>query len=266
MTLADRIEIARALFGTDQQPATSVVRITGIASTDSDDGTVTVTLDEGDPIEVGCIGSVSEGDTVTIHVQGGDAQVIAAEGWGDAINALAVQAQADADTASQAASDAVESASEASEAAQTAGIAASVAQAAAEAAQGEIDELENWFYHDTLGAHVLGNSDGYRTDIASTGMQVVDTTDQQPVIFVGASGAQVGKASGMHLVLGPATMAFEDASGTRVVYIDVDELGNSLFYVGNAVIVEDLRFGGGDWKWAARGNRNLSLKWVGGAV
>ena len=114
MTLSDRIEIARALFGTDRQPAASVVRITGVADSDSDDGTVTVTIGEGDPIEVGCIGSVSEGDTVTVHVQDGSAQVIAAEGWGDEINALAVQAQADADTAHTAAEAALTSASEAS--------------------------------------------------------------------------------------------------------------------------------------------------------
>ena len=267
MTLSNRIELARALFGTDSAPASSVVRITGVADTDSDSGTVTVTLDGGDPIEVGCIGSVSEGDTVTVHVQGTSAQVIGAEGWGDEINALAVQAQADAETAANAANDAVESAAEASGAAQTAGIAAAVAQAAAEAAQGDIDEMENWFYHDTLGAHVLGDSDGYRTDIASTGMQVVDTTDQQAVASFGASGAQICKDGEMRLVRGPSSMAFMVGDGERVAYIEVDSQNNSLFHVTNAVIVDDLRFGGGDWIWKARpGNRNLSLKWIGGSV
>ena len=266
MTLSNRIELARALFGTDSAPASSVVRITGVADTDSDSGTVTVTLDDGDPIEVGCIGSVSEGDTVTVHVQGTSAQVIGAEGWGDEINALAVQAQADAATAASAAEDAVESASEASDAASAAGIAAAVAQAAAEAAQGDIDDMENWFYHDTLGAHVLGDSDGYRTDVSSTGMQVVDTSDQQPVVSVGASGGQFGKSDGFHLVLLPTELSLRDPNDLRVAYIEVDSQGNSLFYVANAVIVDDLRFGGGDWKWAARQNRNLSLKWMGGAV
>ena len=267
MTLSDRIDIARALFGTDQKTASTVTRVTGVADTDSDDGTVTVTLDGGDPIEVGCIGSVSEGDTVTVHVQNGSAQVIASEGWGDAINALAVQAQADADTAHTAAEAALTSASEASGAAQTAGIAAAVAQAAAEAAQGDIDEMENWFYHDTLGAHVLGDSDGYRTDIASTGMQVVDTTDQQAVASFGASGAQIGKDREMRLVLGPSSMAFMVGESERVAYIEVDSQHNSLFHVTNAVIIDDLSFGGGDWIWNARpGNRNLSLKWIGGAV
>ena len=267
MTLSNKIDLARAVFGTDREPAQSVTRVTGTATADSDDGTVYVTVGDGDAIEAGCIGAVSEGDTVTVHVQGGDAQVIGAEGWGDAIATATASAQASAATAAAAAADAVEDASSASDAAQAAGIAAAVAQAAAEAAQGDVDELENWFYHDTLGAHVLGNSDGYRTDISSTGLHVVDTTDQQDVVSIGASGGQFGKSSGFHLVLLPTELSFRDAADTRVAYIAIDsETNESMFYVANAVIVDDLRFGGGDWQWQARGNRNLALKWMGGSV
>lgn len=185
----------------------------------------------------------------------------------------ASSAQTSANTANTAAAQAVEdaaaaqaSASSASSAAYTAGVAAAVAQAAAEAAQGDIDEMENWFYHDTLGAHVLGDDNGYRTDVSSTGMQVVDTSDQQPVVSVGASGGQFGKSNGFHLVLLPTELSLRDPNDLRVAYIEVDSQGNSLFYVANAVIVDDLRFGGGDWKWAARQNRNLSLKWLGGSI
>ena len=266
MALSEKIDLARALFGTDRDAPQSVTRITGLATSDSDTGTVFVELEDGEEMELGCIGSVSEGDTVTIHVQGATAQVIAADGWGDAIADATASALASAETAAEAAEDAVESASEASDAASAAGIAAAVAQAAAEAAQGDIDEMENWFYHDTLGAHVLGNSDGYRTDVSSTGMQVVDTTDQQPVVSVGASGGQFGKSDGFHLVLLPTELSLRDPNDLRVAYIEVDSQGNGLFYVANAVIVDDLRFGGGDWKWAARQNRNLSLKWMGGSI
>lgn len=198
---------------------------------------------------------------------------VSAQRSADSAAGAAANAQQSASAAATAAAQAVadaataqESASEASDAAATAGIAASVAQAAAEAAQGDIDEMENWFYHDTLGAHVLGDSDGYRTDVSSTGMQVVDTSDQQPVVSVGASGGQFGKSSGFHLVLLPTELSLRDPNDLRVAYIEVDSQGNSLFYVANAVIVDDLRFGGGDWKWAARQNRNLSLKWLGGNV
>ena len=267
MSLSERIDLARALFGTDRDIPASVSRITATATSDSDTGTVTVELEDGEEMELGCIGSVSEGDTVTVHVQGTTAQVIAADGWGDAIADATASALASAETAAEAASDAVESAAEASDAAQSAGIAAAVAQAAAEAAQGDIDEMENWFYHDTLGAHVLGNSDGYRTDIVSTGMNVVDTTDQQPVMSMGASGGQVGKSSGYHLVLLPTELSMRDAKENRVAYIEVDsETKESMFYVTNAVVVDDLRFGGGDWQFYARGNRNLALKWMGGTV
>ena len=267
MTLSTKIDLARAVFGTDREPAQTVTRVTGIATADSDDGTVFVTVGDGEPIEAGCIGAVSEGDLVTVHVQGGDAQVIGADGWGDAIAAATASAVASATIAEEAAESAVESATEASESAQSAGVAAAVAQAAAEAAQGDIDEMENWFYHDTLGAHVLGNTDGYRTDVSSTGMQVVDTTDQQPVVAVSADGGQFGKTDGFHLVLLPTELSFRDALETRVAYIEVDsETGDSMFYVTNAVVVDDLRFGGGDWQWYARGSGNLALKWMGGAV
>lgn len=187
-----------------------------------------------------------------------ESAMVAIQSAGQAADA-AEQAQTDAADAALAASDANDSA-------RLAGIAASLAQAAAEAAQGDIDEMENWFYHDTYGAHVLGDSDGYRTDVSSTGMDVVDTSDQQPVVSVGASGGQFGKSSGFHLVLLPTELSLRDPNDLRVAYIEVDSQGNSLFYVANAVIVDDLRFGGGDWKWAARQNRNLSLKWLGGAV
>ena len=84
-TLNEKINLARDLFGTSKTDAPSVNRISGTATADSSDGTVTVQLDDGDVIELGTIGSVRSGQTVTVHVQGNSAQVIAAEGWGDAI-------------------------------------------------------------------------------------------------------------------------------------------------------------------------------------
>ena len=84
-TLSDKIDLARALFGTNKTDAPSVNRISGTATADSENGTVTVQLEDGDVVELGTIGSVRSGQTVTIHVQGNSAQVVAAEGWGDAI-------------------------------------------------------------------------------------------------------------------------------------------------------------------------------------
>ena len=90
MSLSSKTELARALFRTPSPD--SVTRISGTATADSSDGTVTVQLEDGDVIEVGTIGSVSSGDTVTIHVQRGEAQVIASEGWGDAMQAAVDEA------------------------------------------------------------------------------------------------------------------------------------------------------------------------------
>ena len=262
------------------------VRLAG-ASTDTPCRTTTVAVKPGDSVTVevgggsaritGNVSSPSTDDETANRAVASASKALddAATAYGAAqsAEASAIAALQSADTAATAAAQAVEdaataqeSASEASDAAQTAGVAAAVAQAAAEAAQGDIEEMENWFYHDTLGAHVLGDSDGYRTDVSSTGMQVVDTSDQQPVVSVGASGGQFGKSGGFHLVLLPTELSLRDPNDLRVAYIEVDSQGNSLFYVANAVIVDDLRFGGGDWKWAARQNRNLSLKWMGGSV
>ena len=99
MSLSSKTELARALFRST--PPDSVTRISGTATADSADGTVTVQLEDGDVIEVGTIGSVSSGDTVTIHVQRGEAQVIASEGWGDAMQAAVDEAQAIAEATGQ---------------------------------------------------------------------------------------------------------------------------------------------------------------------
>lgn len=99
MSLSSKTELARALFRST--PPDSVTRISGTATADSADGTVTVQLEDGDVIEVGTIGSVSAGDTVTIHVQRGEAQVIASEGWGDAMQQAVDDAAAIAEATGQ---------------------------------------------------------------------------------------------------------------------------------------------------------------------
>lgn len=50
----------------------------------------------------------------------------------------------------------------------------------------------------------------------------------------------------------------------EVAYIAVDPTTReSTFYMTRSVVVKDLRFG--DWLWYGRRNRNMALKWVGGA-
>ena len=84
----------------------------------------------------------------------------------------------------------------------------------------------------------------------------------------GNAAIRVGSESGMHLTISPTELAFVDFRGGKVAYIAIDESGTeSLFYMTRAMIVSDLRFGNdGDWQFQARPNRNLALKWTGGAL
>lgn len=64
-------------------------------------------------------------------------------------------------------------------------------------ALGLITEHQEYFWHDANGAHVLGSTSGYRTDLIGAGMKVVDASNEETVAEFGASGAQIGKnASG----------------------------------------------------------------------
>jgi len=83
--------------------------------------------------------------------------------------------------------------------------------------------LREWFWHDSLGAHVLGDATGYRNDITSTGMQIIDTSTETSVATFGASGAQIGVTSGQHLSL-TASVPFRsyNASGNLIGQIGND--------------------------------------------
>ena len=92
---------------------------------------------------------------------------------------------------------------------------------------------------------------------------------------------QVGASGGIHVEMNGNRFSFlagdahldpnwsnpmEPQDG-EVAFIAVDPTSNnSMFYINNAVIVTDLRFGGGNWKWYSRSNNNMALKWMGGQV
>lgn len=128
-----------------------------------------------------------------------------------------------AQTAQNYAESAKDSAQNASAMANAAGIAASVAQAAAEAAQGDIDEQKEWFWHDATGTHVLGNERGYRNDIDSAGMKIVDTLTQEPVTKFAVNDVRVGRESenNIHITNNRFEMINE---GTAVAYLEGERL------------------------------------------
>lgn len=153
----------------------------------------------------------------------------------NAVHDIAVQAQTDATAASQAASAASTAASQAQtdataagtaasaaqSSANAAGIAASRAQAAADAAQGDIDDQQEYFWHDALGAHVLSDADTsngrYRTDIKGAGFeinQVPASGSEITVASFGASGAQIGQSGAAHSVIDADGQRFYAADGT----------------------------------------------------
>lgn len=121
-----------------------------------------------------------------------------AQASADTADANATKAIADAASASDAAAkaqtsadDAAKDASAASTSAVDAGKAAATAQAAADAAQADVDETQKWFYHDTLGAHVLSSDgDNYRADVTPTALDVVDTGTGHTVASFGKDGVR----------------------------------------------------------------------------
>lgn len=79
---------------------------------------------------------------------------------------------------------------------------------------GAVDELREWFWHDANGAHVLGDATGFRNDITSTGMNIVDTSTETSVAEFGSSGARIGKAGGAHSVIDTDGQRFYASDGS----------------------------------------------------
>lgn len=87
-------------------------------------------------------------------------------------------------------------------------------------ALGLIEQQQEWFWHDSLGAHVLGDTSGYRNDINSSGMIIVDTGDNNKVVAsFGASGAQIGSDDLMHVAIDADSFTMTDANDAEIAHI-----------------------------------------------
>lgn len=138
-----------------------------------------------------------------------------------AASSAASRAESSASAASTAASQAVTDAAAAQTAANNAGQAASRAQAAADAAQGEIDDQQEYFWHDALGAHVLSDTDEvtgnrYRTDLKGAGQEIfeLDGQTETSVASFGANGARLGETGGAHSIIDEDGQRFYASDGT----------------------------------------------------
>ena len=75
----------------------------------------------------------------------------------------------------------------------------------------------------------------------------------------------IGRADSFHIEANGDALLFMDGEGKPAAYIEVDpQTGESTFYMTRSVVVEDMYFGDGLWKFYRRSNRNMSLKWMGG--
>lgn len=207
--------------------ATQMAQVSRIAK----DGTVYVVFPESDE-EVPLAQATSEasvGDALPVEVKGGKLYAISGNASDPTLGAVgvrtitdpietaasvafqrAIDAETDAARAKSAADSAVESAGDAERAAEAANNnlksvvqgattvekAVSVMQTALEAVvdyDPTTDTTTEYFWHDANGAHVLGDTSGYRNDIDSTGMTIVDVNTERSAAHFGADGATIGK-------------------------------------------------------------------------
>jgi hypothetical protein len=113
------------------------------------------------------------------------------------------------------------------------------------------------------GEFVAGN---YRTEMSDEGiLYMYRDPDNDQDVLVARYGAdvQLGAVNGTHMVANGSHLAFVSGDGVEVAYIDIDQHGDSVFYMTRSVVVKDMFFGDGMWKWYKRSNNNMSLKWMG---
>lgn len=200
-------------------------------------------------------------DKATEHAQEASEQAQSATESAGVASQQAQAATNSASLAQQSADNASQQAQSATESASAAGRSASLAQAAAEAAQGDIDEQENWFWHDSLGAHILGQNSGFRTDIASTGMDIVAIALQKTIAHFGADNVTLGSLTeAIRAVITNTRFAFRTDSGD-IAYFGLNDEGIWQMHIATTFVDDMIRFG--DYAWIKRDNGNMSIKWLG---
>lgn len=70
-----------------------------------------------------------------------------------------------------------------------------VAQARAEEVQADLNEQKEYFWHDDDGAHIQGNLSGYRNDLRSDGMHIIDTASGEEIATFSDNLVSLGKNS-----------------------------------------------------------------------
>lgn len=63
----------------------------------------------------------------------------------------------------------------------------------------QLNQLKEHFWYDDTGAHVQGETTGFRNDLTSTGMKIVDTSTETSVAEFGSDGARIGMSAESHI-------------------------------------------------------------------
>ena len=93
----------------------------------------------------------------------------------------------------------------------------------------------------------------------------IDVNDDLRQALLQVTNLIIGSTDGTYISANGNHMGFM-SGGNEVAYIDVDPNTNeAVFYMTRSIVVEDMQFGDGMWKWYKRDNNNMSLKWLGGA-
>ena len=175
--------------------------------------------------------NAKSGDVVQVRVSGGKAFMVGNASAPPTDDTTANAAYRHANNAAEAAANAVQSAQTASEAAAQAVSDAASAASAADAAQNSLksvvqgattvekavsvmqtaleavvdydpttDTTKEYFWHDANGAHVLGDDSGYRNDIDSSGMKIVDVNTEKSVAEFSTDGINLSMPPSVNTV------------------------------------------------------------------
>ena len=90
--------------------------------------------------------------------------------------------------------------------------------------------LREWFWHDANGAHILGDVTGFRNDLTSTGMKIVDTSTETSVAQFGSSGARIGKTDQSHVDIQSEGIKFYGGNNNVVANIGYDDVNDCYYY------------------------------------
>ena len=240
-----------AIDGKIAKAAAKSTRANGTVTRIDKDGTPFVRLDgsDTDTPAARAAAAVRVGEHVGVTVSGGsmaidgnwsapatdDTAANAAQSTADAAvrdagvaASAAAAAVQSAEVAEQAAQDAQDSLRSVVQGATTVEKAVSVMQTALEAVvdyDPTTDTTTEYFWHDANGAHVLGDTSGYRNDIDSSGMDIKQVSTEDSVAHFGASGAQIGKTGESNLQMDSRGMALVDMDDDA--YFDVGDLRES---------------------------------------